>query len=264
VARWCGDRDPLVQATARRSRLALAATPETAVRVRAIGARHVEILSQLGLTAAERAILADLESPGPATGVPIRFLSLGNLLHWKGFHLGLRAFAAARLAGTEYWLVGDGPFRRQLQQLAERLGIADQVRFWGALSRVEALRKLNLCHVMVHPSLHDSGALVCTEAMAAGKPVICLDLGGPGQQVTGSTGYKIAARNPGRVVEEMAAAMLALAGDPELRARMGQAGRERVAAAYAWEQKGELVCGLYRWIAESPARARRISGDARG
>src|SRR2546430_4418443 len=42
-----------------------------------------------------------------------------------------------------------------------------------------------------HPSLHDSGGWVCLEAMAAGRPVICLDLGGPGYQVTEESGIKI-------------------------------------------------------------------------
>jgi glycosyltransferase involved in cell wall biosynthesis len=249
AARWIGEQDPLVLATARRSALALAATGETAGRVRALGARQVEILCQLGLTAAERSYLAGLEPPAPHE--PVRFVSLGNLLHWKGFHLGLRAFAAAHLPGTEYWVVGDGPFRAELHDLSRSLGIADRVRFWGTLPRAEALRTLSRCHVLVHPSLHDSGALVCLEAMAAGKPVVCLDLGGPGALVTGETGFKLTSRNPDGVVEELASAIRALAVDPALRVRMGQAGRERVASEFTWERKGELVNRLYRRVART-------------
>lgn len=252
AARWLGERDPFVQATARRSALALAATGETAGRVRGIGARQVEILSQLGLTAAERSYLGGL--PVPATHEPVRFVSIGNLLHWKGFHLGLRGFAAAQLPASEYWIVGDGPHRAALHHLAHRLGIDDRVRFWGALPRAETLRTLSRCHVLVHPSLHDSGALVCLEAMAAGKPVICLDLGGPGAHVTAETGFKLAAGEPDRVVARLAGAMRVLVEDPALRERMGRAGRARVAQEYTWERKGEVVGRLYQRIVRAGTR----------
>jgi glycosyltransferase involved in cell wall biosynthesis len=244
--------DPLVLATARRSALALAVTEETAQRLVAIGAKRVEIASEAGLNAAERSHLDSLESPG--AGEPIRFLNLGNLLHLKGFHLGLRAFAAAKLPRSEYWLVGEGPYRTQLQQLVRHLGIEDKVHFWGFLPRSEALAKLGLCHVLVHPSLHDSGGWVCLEAMAASKPVICLDLGGPGAQVTSETGFKIPARDPEQSVNELARAMAVLAKDPQLRASMGQAGKDRVASQYAWERKAEAVAAFYEELAATDQR----------
>jgi len=249
IARRCGENDPLVLAAARRSALALAVTEATAQRLRAIGAKHVDILSAMGLTAAERSHLGTL-SPA-AGGELVRFLSLGNLLHLKGFHLGLRAFAAANVAHSEYWLIGDGPYRTHLQRLARSLGIAHRVHFWGALPRPEALVKLGLCDVLVHPSLHDSGGWVCLEAMAGGKPVICLDLGGPGALVTGETGFKIPALKPDQAVQGIARAMAVLAKDPRVRARMGRAGKELVASTYAWEQKGELVRALYRGMART-------------
>ena len=121
VARALSERDPFVVNTARRSAMALAVTEETARRIRGLGARKVGVLSQLGLSAPERVRLQELDAP--QEGEPLRFLSVGNLLHLKGFHLGLRAFAAADLAEAEYWLVGEGPFRRHLELLAHRLGI---------------------------------------------------------------------------------------------------------------------------------------------
>jgi glycosyltransferase involved in cell wall biosynthesis len=247
IATWCGEKDPLVLATARRSAVALAATEDTAQRLRAIGAKDVAIWSQVGLSEAERSYLGDL-SP-PTAGAPVRFLSLGNLLHLKGFHLGLRAFAAAQLGHSEYWLVGDGPYRSHLEHLARRLRIEDKVRFWGSLPRGEALVKLGMCHVLVHPTLHDSGGWVCLEAMAAGKPVICLGLGGPAAQVTRETGFTIPALDPDQAVQGTALAMGLLARDPHLRARMGEAGKCRVASHYAWERKGDVVSSVYRRLA---------------
>ena len=121
---------------------------------------------------------------------------MGRLLHWKGFHLGLRAFAQADLSEAEYWVCGDGAEWDRLHQLVKELKIESQVKFWGKLPRDQVLEKLGQCHVLVHPSLHDSGGWVCLEAMAAGRPVICLDLGGPAVQVTQETGFKIPATTP--------------------------------------------------------------------
>ncbi|MFM6202572.1 MAG: glycosyltransferase, partial [Dolichospermum sp.] len=149
------------------------------------------------------------------------------------FHLGLRAFAQANLPNTEYWIVGDGPQWHQLQTLASHLGIAKKVKFWGRLPREKALDLLKDCHLLIHPSLHDSGGWVCMEAMAAGRPVICLDLGGPAVQVTEETGFKIAADEPYQVVRDLAAAMIYLVQNPELIVSMGQAGRKLVNENYS-------------------------------
>ena len=129
----------------------------------------------------------------------------------KAFHLGLRAFAQfhRQLPESEYWIIGDGPERKGLERLARQLGVAESVRFWGWLPRPEALRLLAECDVLVHPTLHDSGGWVCLEAMVAARPVVCLDLGGPGVQVTDETGIKLPAtlaragrmRSGGRVLQ---------------------------------------------------------------
>src|SRR5207244_4392696 len=160
---------------------------------------------------------------GNSSGV-LRFVSCGRLLDWKGFELGLRAFAQSGLRDAQYWIIGDGRQRRRLENLAHALGISDRVHFWGVLPRQTTLQQMAMCDVLVHPSLHDSGGTVCVEAMAARKPVICLDHGGPGVQVTDRTGFPIAVGTADKVIGDIAAAMQALAADPQLRKRMGAAG----------------------------------------
>jgi glycosyltransferase involved in cell wall biosynthesis len=244
LARWLGELDPLVRATARRSALALATTEETAVRLRKLGAKDVRVFTQVGLNEEEIDLLSRQEVNHRAAS--IRFVSIGRALHWKGFHLGLRAFAQARLPNARYWVVGDGPERGRLQDLAEDLGIAQHVRFWGRLSRGETLRTLGECHVLVHPSLHESGGWVCLEAMALGRPVVCLDLGGPAVQVTQETGFRIPANTPEQSVRDLAAAMQACAADTGLLTRMGEAGQRRVAETFNWREKGAHIAELYR------------------
>jgi len=141
-----------------------------------------------------------------------------------------------------------------LEQLAVDLGVADQVTFWGSVDRQIALAKLGQCHVLVHPSLHDSGGWVCLEAMAAGRPVICLELGGPGVQVTPECGFRIHAGNPMQAVEDLAEAMTRLAGDPELRRGMGAAGQQRVKDQFNWDRHVETAVKEYEKVVQ-PRRA---------
>lgn len=240
-----GESDPFAKMTARRSVLALATTEDTAKRVRAMGAKNVEVVSEAGLSKEEIEWLAQYQMPAAP---PVRFISMGRLLHWKGYHLAVRAFAQANLPTAEYWLVGDGPEREKLESMAQELGIASQVKFWGRLPREESLAKLGQSHVLVHPSLHDSGGWTCLEGMAAGRPVICLALGGPATQITEETGIKVPAPDPVRAIQGLAEAMQSLAGDPQLRSRLGQAGQKRVREVYDWDVKGEFFAQLYEGI----------------
>ncbi|QDL09329.1 glycosyltransferase family 1 protein [Brasilonema octagenarum UFV-E1] len=243
--RFLGELDPFVHLTAKKSAVVSATTEDTAKRLYKMGVSNVEVLSAIGLTKEEIANLAEYGMPD---ALPVRFISIGRLLHWKGFHLGLRAFAQANLPNAEYWILGDGSERDRLHTLAQDLGIAQQVKFWGELPREETLAKLGECHVLVHPSLHDSGGLVCMEAMATGRPVICLDLGGPALQVTEETGFKISANHPDQAVDDLSKAMISVAKDPELRLRMGQAGQKLTTEAFSWQVKGERLAEVYEEI----------------
>ena len=248
VFRNVGERDPLVGLTVRNSNVVRATTDDTAKRLYRMGASQVQIVPEVGLLNEEIALLNQCPLP---SSQPVRFISMGRLLHWKGFHLGIRAFAKAGLPDAEYWLIGDGPELVNLQRIARDYGIADQVRFWGRLSREDTLEKLGESHVLVHPSLHDSGGWVCIEAMASGRPVICLDLGGPAVQVTQKTGFKISARDPDQAIYDLAVAMQKLASDPDLRIQMGKAGRKLVDESFSWSAVGKGLTKLYQAITVS-------------
>jgi len=247
TARWFGERDPFARLTAQRSALVRVTTEDTAIRVRAMGATRIELFSESSLTKEEINHLAQCATTNNSD---VRFISMGRLLHWKGFHLGLKAFALANLPDAEYWILGDGPERHRLEVLTQQLGIQHQVKFWNRLPRDEALQKLGSCTALVHPSLHDSGGWVCLEAMTAMRPIICLNLGGTALQVTAETGFKIEAYNPAQVVEELSEAMIRLAKDPDLQVQMGLAGQQRVKESYNWETRGALISSLYKDVVE--------------
>ncbi|WP_309733455.1 glycosyltransferase [Chamaesiphon sp. OTE_75_metabat_556] len=241
AARWVGERDPFARMTAQHSTIVRATTEDTAIRIRQMGAQQVEIYPEASLTKEEIVRLTQCDRDPPV----VRFISMGRLLHWKGFHLGLRAFAQADLLDAEYLVLGDGPDRQRLEDLAIELGIADRVKFVNRLPRDEALQQLGSCTALVHPSLHDSGGWVCLEAMMAARPVICLNLGGPAIQVTAETGVRVDAPDPDGATRGLAAAMVKLATDPSLCLSMGRAGQRRVKEFYNWESRGPQICQLY-------------------
>lgn len=245
IAQQAGEIDPFTRLTASRSILAHATTSDTAKRLVALGAKRVSIRSESGLSSKEISLLGSQLIPPDG---PIRFISLGRLLHWKGHYLSLLAFHKANIPEAEYWLVGDGAERQRLEALSQELGITSKVKFFGRLPRGETLDILAKCHVLVHPSLHDSGGWTCLEGMAARRPVICLDLGGPSVQVTEATGIKVAGHNPEQTISDLAKAMNRLATDATLRLQMGEAGLQRVKAEFNWDSIGQYLTQTYQTV----------------
>jgi glycosyltransferase involved in cell wall biosynthesis len=255
LVRSIGELDPFVHLTAKRSAVVRATTEDTAKRIRKMGVNNIQVICESGLPKEEILSLGQYPMPNGST---VRFISMGRLLHWKGFHLGIRAFAKTNLQNAEYWILGDGSERQKLQKLAEELGVADRVKFWGRLPRHESLIKLSECIALIHPSLHDSGGWVCLEAMAAGRPILCLDLGGPAVQVTSETGFKVAANTPEQVVQDLALAMTRLANETELRLSMSQAAKSRVSKLFDKEVMGQDLARLYEEITIHHQQAKNI------
>ncbi len=232
--RRVGEIDPFVRATARRATVGIATTTDSAARMQKIGATVHALSSESGLTTeeVERLESLPLRNQGPA-----RFISVGRLLHWKGFHLSLQAFLSISRPDMEYWIVGSGPELKRLQAMAAQSPAGDRVKFFGAVSRDRVLELLADADVMVHPSLHDSGGVTPIEGMAAGRPIICLDLGGVATKVSEEAGIKIKAVQPDQTIKDLAAAITLLAGDPDLRRRMAVAGRQVVRQKFWWPSK---------------------------
>jgi glycosyltransferase involved in cell wall biosynthesis len=245
LIRGLASLNPLMRLSARRSRIAIATTTQTALRLRKLGAKLVEVHPQFGMTTREIQHFANFPV---RQSRPFRLISMGRLIHWKGFHLSLRAFAKfhANYPDSEYWIVSNGIERAHLKALARRLGIERKVVFWGGFPTLQGVyASLQQCDVLVHPALHEAFGNVCLEAMAAGRPVVCLDLGGPALQVTQGTGIKVRATTPEQVVDDLAGAFSRLAADSALRLRFGRAAQLRVETEFHWDKKGEWMNRVY-------------------
>lgn len=176
-------------------------------------------------------------APGAAAaGGVTRFLFAGRLVGWKGVDLLLDAFARVRrVVPARLEIVGDGPERARLAARADGLGCRADVALTGWLDPRDCARRMRSCDVFVSPSLQESGGVAVLEAMASARPVIAAGWGGHLTTVDETVGILVGVSSRAAVVRELADAMIRLAGDPGLRARLGAAGRRRVEARYDWD-----------------------------
>ncbi|MFB3076397.1 MAG: glycosyltransferase family 4 protein, partial [Lysobacterales bacterium] len=247
--------NPLLRLTAKRAALIFAQTPATRDYLPRYAQKKTRILPAIGFS-------VDVDDTGSAdstgcqratnsrTHSGLHVLSVGRLIHIKGFALGLKAFAvlSQRMPDCTYTIIGDGPKKRALQRLAERLDIDERVRFCGGLPHAEVLETMQAADVLLQPSFRDPPASSVMEAMAMGTPVVCLDSGGPAWQVTAETGIKVAVSTPDRTVSGLAAALIDLAQNAALRSALGRAAQHRVREHCDWEAKGQQVNEMYHEI----------------
>lgn len=245
---WLALADPWLRWCHHRSTRALAVTGQSAQAMRALGARHVEVLPAVALSADEMNELGDGTRVSGDADQKLTLLYVGRLIAWKGVHLGLRALAASTNKQLHYRIIGDGPLRAFLEAEAHRLGIAKRVEFSGNLPRETVLQAYSSADGFLYPSLHDSGGNAVLEAMGAGLPVLCLRYGGPDLLVTEDCGWKVGAVNPDEAVAGLARALDEFASDSVQRLKRGRAAREHCLAKHTWEARGKVLRKIYKTL----------------
>lgn len=147
--------------------------------------------------------------------------------------------------------------------MIQELGVGHCVHLKKWTPRSELLRVMRDSDVFLFPSLRDGGGAVVVEAMAAGKPIVCMDLAGPGLHVTENCGIKITPLDPDQTAQGIADALERLYQDRELVRRMGKAARQRVEDAYVLDKLGERLLGIYESVLGTSLRelASREAGN---
>ena len=143
-------------------------------------------------------------------------------------------------------MVGDGPDRERLEELAHELGIARSCFFVGYQPDVAGYYALFDAFLL--PSVNEGTPVSAIEALGAGTPVVATRVGGvPDVVRDGLDGYLVAAGD----VEGAAAKLALLARDAGLRRTLGEAGRSRMAQRYSVERLVDDVDRLYRSLLEA-------------
>ncbi|MFF9910897.1 glycosyltransferase family 4 protein [Streptomyces sp. NPDC013457] len=142
-------------------------------------------------------------------------------------------------------IVGGGPYEKDLRRLAATTGVADSVRFTGAVPWEELPAHYGAGDVFAMPCRTRRGGLdveglgiVYLEASATGLPVVAGDSGGaPDAVLDGETGWVVRGEDPEESADRIATLLL----DPELRARMGARGRDWVEERWRWDLLAERL-----------------------
>lgn len=183
--------------------------------------------------------------PGQRRPGPLRLLSVGRLEWKKGYDDALAALDLLRRRhGVDFrWrLVGDGDEIEALAFARHHFDLEERVELGGSLPPSAIAFELADADLFLHPAISEGFCNAVLEAQAAGVPVVCSDADGLSENVeNGVTGLVVPRRDPAA----LAAAIAELAGDPERRRRMGEAGRERASRFFRPEHEIDAFENLY-------------------
>ncbi|MFM7427773.1 MAG: glycosyltransferase [Elainella sp.] len=172
-----------------------------------------------------------------------RLLYTGRLAAVKGLPILLESLAQLKSSYPDLRLtvVGDGPDRSQLEQMAQQLGLTDTVAFVGYQSQASVRQFMQETDVFVLPSFAEGVPVSLMEAMAAAVPVVTTQIAGVGELVeNGVSGYLVPPGNVALLADRIAQ----LLADPALRNRFGAAGRAKVAAEFDIQQEAAWLCQI--------------------
>lgn len=185
---------------------------------------------------------------GPTQEMGQELLFVGRLAAVKGLPVLFDALKSALTVRPDLrlTLIGDGPDRKQLEAEVKDLGLSRAVTFAGYKGQSEVAKALKASDLLVLPSFAEGVPVVLMEAMAAGKPVVTTRIAGVPELVEdGVSGLLV----PPGDSDALAAAICAALSDSRTHARMGAAGRAKVARDFDIAQEaawlGILICSAH-------------------
>ncbi|MEV7070664.1 glycosyltransferase family 4 protein [Streptomyces sp. NPDC093990] len=217
------------------------------------GTSRQEIVDHLGVRDDRIHVVhigADTDQFSPDPSVPVvpgRIVTTSSAdVPLKGLVFLVEALAKVRTEhpGAHVVVVGKRPTEGPVATAIERYGLEGAVDFVKGISDAELVDLVRSAEVACVPSLYEGFSLPAAEAMATGTPLVATT-GGAIPEVAGRDGETCLAVPPGDS-GALAVALGRLLGDPDLRARLGAAGRERVLARFTWARAAEGTVARYR------------------
>lgn len=192
--------------------------------------------AQPDLKRGQRFLCCWLGVMGPQDRVDVALRAIRHLIHVEGRR------------DCHFVFVGDGEARPDAQRLAGKLGIADRVSFPGWVDEETAFRYLSTADLGIEPNLEPIVTPVKgLEYMAFGLPFVAFDL-----PETRTLAGPAAAYAPPEDEVALARLVGALLDDPDRRAEMGRAGRQRIEERFAWDHQQIAYVDVYRRLLAAP------------
>lgn len=172
---------------------------------------------------------------------------VGRLFHLKGHEFLIEAApqVVREVPNVRFLLIGDGILRDRLENRVHRLGLQQHFVFTGLVPPQRVPELIAASDIAVHASIWEGLARVLPQALIAGKPVVSYDIDGAREVcIPGETGMLI----PPGAIDELAAAIIELARDPDLRKRLGDAGRRRFTEPFRHEYMTRRIRDVYQEV----------------
>ncbi|QTA81903.1 Glycosyl transferase, family I [Desulfonema limicola] len=183
---------------------------------------------------------------GRQAGTGIKLTSIGSLTVQKGIKTIIQAVGKIKNNNIHFTVIGDGPEKQVLENQVSRLGLSDQVNFPGQVLHQEIHKYLENTDIFILASFSEGRPNAVLEAMAAGVPVIASDIDGVRELISNEkNGLLFEPGNSGQLAEQIEK----LQNDPELRHRLGQAGRNFIIQnGLSWENTAYQYAKLYKEV----------------
>ncbi len=188
--------------------------------------------------------------------VPGRLITTASAdVELKGLRFLLEAMAKLRAErNVSLTVIGRAKEGGKSAELIERLGLADHIEFVTGVPDERIVELYAQSELAVVPSLYEGFSLPAVEAMATATPLVATT-GGALPEVTGADGETVLQCEPGDV-DSLVGALRRALDDPDLRARIGAAGRDRVSRLYTWRQTAMRTVEQYREVLQLREAAR--------
>jgi glycosyltransferase involved in cell wall biosynthesis len=171
---------------------------------------------------------------------------IARLFHLKGHSDVIRAATeVVRVRpNVRFLFIGDGILRGDLQAQINAADLAEHFHFTGLVPPAEIPRWIGAMDVLVHASLREGLARALPQALIAGKPVVSYDIDGAREvAINCETGFLVPP-----AWNNLVAPLITLAGDEQLRRRLGQTGRERFTEQFRHEFMTRRIRELYERV----------------
>ncbi|MEQ9359200.1 glycosyltransferase family 4 protein [Coleofasciculus chthonoplastes] len=196
----------------------------------------------------DKSFLVEDESKYPKNRDKINLLFVGRLVPYKCADIVIESIS--KLGQTiqdkiVLTIVGDGSEKTKLENLVQKLGLSEKVKFTGRIPQQETVKYYRQADIFCFPSIREFGGAVVLEAMASGLPCIVANNGGIGEYVTEETGFKIEPLSREYLTQELTDKIKILVEDEQLREGMSTKAVER-AREFTWENKAQKIVDIYQ------------------
>lgn len=238
--------NPMARRLVRGSALLVASNPESRVLLERLGADDVELLLDDGVDPDE----LRTEPVRQSESGPLRILWVARIMERKALGMALEAVArAAETTPITMTVIGDGEHRFVVADRLAELGAEGIIDDRGWVDQAEVDQAYSQHDVLLFNSVRDNGSAPLHAASTHGMPAVVINHQGPGVITSDDWAIRVPPSTTSKTTDDLARALVDLAGDRDRRVSMGWAALE-AAKRNTWPERAATMVRWYRQVIE--------------